>query len=903
MMANQRGSGVPISPFDPQVSRDRSLIPGVYASSQTAETAQAVTQRMADKVGALADQLAQDAGTKAGLAAGADPGFRPTGGFTIKDRAFDRAATDTYLSNLSARFSSEALDVFDQHKDDPAGLKTAYENLVQTYRKRDVFPEIDGAFQAQATTLGTTLRRSALSGWEAKIKDQQQGALIGDMAARETAGQRLLALDPHAPEAEASYLRLKDENVANIKALVSSGAISAVQGEKMILEAEQNAQVSLAMARASTLATSDDVEAYRQQLRQKFAGGGLPGLSDWSSLDTALGALATKKRTETDASLRTYQSDLNDYLARAQTGGGSAADWATLEARAQALGPAGMQAVEITRRKLAGGRIIASLPPDQAQAYIDSLKEHGRSADGETALRQKESSGRADVENGLGYAGLYQFGAPRLADLGLYTPGAGENLKTWSQTSKDAPGKWTGSFNIPGHPEVKTLADFLASPAAQQATYAAHAERMDQDIVKFGLDRYIGQTVDGIVITRQGIHNMMHLGGTQGAVRFLTSGGVDNASDANGTTLSDYAKMGERVPDTSNAAANAEIIDYLEKLNEQNRKLVATDPLAAAAQSGMITSIAPVDFAAGTDDIAAALKQRVAQADAVAGAYRRAPSYIRPEEKPVLLGRIQKGGDEALSALMGVIKGAGAATPDVLKEISVDAPAMTHAALVAMSTGDVGFARQVAEAEKMRAEGGTLPQPDPSIVDQIVASEIGAALGSLDPAELARTRSAAVDWATVQIARRGLDAKMSPEVSNIVQEAVQRARGQTKIGDQAFGGVASLTYGGGYFRNEVKVQVPPDVKSDRFVDVLGAITDDNLTRLPDPPVGPDGRVLKADDLRRNAPFFAPGGYLFGMPDEATGGGVLVMARSGKPFSLSFDQVRPALRARVPDAFR
>ncbi len=183
----------------------------------------------------------------------------------------------------------------------------------------------------------------------------------------------------------------------------------------------------------------------------------------------------------------------------------------------------------------------------QLQALTpEELAARGSGLLGQTPLMRSESGGRPDVVNDLGYAGLYQFGAPRLADLGVYTPGAGEDLKSWSKTGKDAPGKWSGTFSIPGFPDVKTLDDFRANPAAQQEAYRLHIERMDADIQKNGLDRFIGQTIGGVSITRDSIRNMMHLGGTEGAIRYLTSGGVDNPSDANGTSLSDYASMGAK---------------------------------------------------------------------------------------------------------------------------------------------------------------------------------------------------------------------------------------------------------------------------------------------------------------------------------------------------------------------
>lgn len=160
----------------------------------------------------------------------------------------------------------------------------------------------------------------------------------------------------------------------------------------------------------------------------------------------------------------------------------------------------------------------------------------------EARLVTRESGGRADVVNGLGYAGLYQFGAPRLAALGIYNP-QGENLAGWSKRAGTT-GKWTGEFNIPGYPQVKKLADFLASPSAQRTAFEIHRRKMDSEIAERGLEQYIGQTVGGVQITREGIYAMMHLGGAGGAAKALRSGGANNAADANGTTLLAYAKMG-----------------------------------------------------------------------------------------------------------------------------------------------------------------------------------------------------------------------------------------------------------------------------------------------------------------------------------------------------------------------
>jgi hypothetical protein len=165
---------------------------------------------------------------------------------------------------------------------------------------------------------------------------------------------------------------------------------------------------------------------------------------------------------------------------------------------------------------------------------------------GESRLIQHESGGNPTLVNKLGYAGTYQFGAPLLSDLGLYKPGAGENVG-----DKNVPGhppwsgaKWSGTFNMPGFPQVKSIQDFLANPAAQKAAFDLHTSNMDAAISANGMDRFIGTKVGGVPMTLDGLHAMIHLGGVGGTMQTLASNGAVNPHDANGTSLLDYANMG-----------------------------------------------------------------------------------------------------------------------------------------------------------------------------------------------------------------------------------------------------------------------------------------------------------------------------------------------------------------------
>jgi hypothetical protein len=140
----------------------------------------------------------------------------------------------------------------------------------------------------------------------------------------------------------------------------------------------------------------------------------------------------------------------------------------------------------------------------------------------EQQMGTAESSDRPGITNRGGYIGQFQFGAPRLSELGIYTPGQGEDVKS---------NQFGGSFNVPGFPEVKTKADFLASPGAQHAAFGAHVKN---------IDAAIAQTPGADKFDANGLRAVAHLGGVEGMQKFIASGGHYDPADSNGTHLSDY---------------------------------------------------------------------------------------------------------------------------------------------------------------------------------------------------------------------------------------------------------------------------------------------------------------------------------------------------------------------------
>lgn len=316
-----------------------------------------------------------------------------------------------------------------------------------------------------------------------------------------------------------------------------------------------------------------------------------------------------------------------------------------------------------------------------------------------------------------------------------------------------------------------------------------------------------------------------------------------------------------------------------------------------------------IDMNGGGADLGKAISERIIAVEAGAKVSGVPAVYLRPEERRTLAARVGKGGDEALAAVSGIIQGAGPRAPAVLAEIGKDAPEFAHAAYVGLATGDDRFARQVAAGLAARQVPGSTPaRPGDKLMADVFNDEMGAALTGMDSADQERTKAAAMLWAERELERRQVapgDVRNDAAVRGVLREALQRSRGMTGQGKDTFGGVAPVEQSGtGWVWNATnRVQVPVNVRTDRFQQVLGAVTSDDLKKLADPPVDRKGETISAYDLMRAVPVAVPGGYRFATLDPGTKMQTLVRAKSGQPFVLPFDELVPTLRRRVPEAFR
>ncbi|WP_318308824.1 hypothetical protein [Flagellimonas crocea] len=122
------------------------------------------------------------------------------------------------------------------------------------------------------------------------------------------------------------------------------------------------------------------------------------------------------------------------------------------------------------------------------------------------ALAFKESQGKYQRVNTLGYLGKYQFGSSTLNLIGVYD-----------------------------------TEDFLDNPKLQEKAFEANIAR-NKWILRRDIKRFNGKTLGGIKITESGILAAAHLAGAGNVKKYLRSYGQIDVTDAYGSNISYYMK-------------------------------------------------------------------------------------------------------------------------------------------------------------------------------------------------------------------------------------------------------------------------------------------------------------------------------------------------------------------------
>lgn len=531
---------------------------------------------------------------------------------------------------------------------------------------------------------------------------------------------------------------------------------------------------------------------------------------------------------------------------------------------------------------------------------------YGRAADAGAITQVAAEKGRRDASN-QAYSGLVIGRAAKLS-----TP---DELAAYREkfAADYANGKYKNKLDGDGFDAVDTMLQRMQSQTATALSTATTA-------LSKGLDDFVKREAAGLtppaeewqslVQTARGVPGgdaMLALAdGKRALARQLLNSSVDQADAVMGQLRDKFRSEG------GVDRQRAELIRFGDDLLKGERTALRTDQLGTAARRGIVAAVAPLDVGAfatsqepqqSASMLAAQLRDRTAQAQAVGRQLDRAPQYLRPDEKQRIKEIVDQGGDRALLLAGAIAQGAGSDAPKVFNEIGEFAPVMAQVGGLIAEGGSLQAARDAMNAARMKHEKLKVTGPNSSIFDTAMRGELGTAF-TMAPEDQSRTIATARAISETRLTVAQLDPK-DKQAETLYKRAAQEAAGAVYVGDVQYGGVAS--YRPGYWTN-YKVAVPAGVRADAFRDVLGTLRDDDLNTLAVPPQTADGKPYRMRDLNAAIPVAVPGpngslGYRFAMNDPASSDDPkFIRGADGRPFVLPFDRLAPELRRRLPRGF-
>ncbi|OCC01844.1 hypothetical protein BA190_26900 [Labrys sp. WJW] len=886
-MANRFTSPVRVSEFDPKAQPVGPLasVPRQTEGSQTTSTVAGISAKLADKFSRLADQAAQVEGQRAGLAAGADPNFRPSGSMSIRGRAFDDAAVNVYSSNLTAKLGSDMADAFEANRDNPAGFAAAAEKIRQTYQKDHVFPEVAADFNHRWSGLQLAYRTKVGDNFKEKTNNEATANLVSDLDRSQTSRAQIIAAGG-ANAAEQTDLSIADDT-ARINDMVKRYGMNPVVAQKLLIGIRHDNASALMVANASKLKTPEEVDAFSEKLKSDFGAGKIKDLDGdaYDKLQGQLGRLATSMRTGQHTKANDLEKKFDDVLDRAGKGQApTQAEMTGLALEAGTLGDAGMAMLAKAQRRLLGSQAIALAPTvGAAQSW----------------LRDREAGQRAGV------GGIIREAA---AQLGT-TPEDLATVISYETIGSFNPSKWGGKGG-----NYMGLIQFGPSERKQFGAYEGQSFRDQMGAVV----RYL---------KARGFQPGMDIYDLYSTINAGQPGRY-NASDGNGTVRGHVQRMltshraralavlgggGDVVTEAGVSAGGmtkdqADDNIFFQKVIDARRTAEGSDPLGAAVNLGLTPSIAPIDFA--SPQFAGQIGPRVAQAKAIGLAQGRSPTFFTPDESTQIKAIVNRGGQESIDFMKSIVTGAGADAPAVLKEVGNGAPEMAFATSVSVAAGSDRFAANVANAIKARNEPGADKLPTIKADDAKASTDaaLGGALAGLSDTAQQNLLHSVDLWYQSEARTRRVDPSTDPDKSRaLYEEGLQEASGRTVVNGVSYGGLQKFEGSAWHGRAGGVVVVKPNVRADKFVDLLNSIGDEDLKSLPDAmrPVGANGKPMPiADLIDRALPVLtASGDYAFSLTDPALGRFAPVRTASGAPFVLPWRQLEGVLRERMPEAFR
>jgi hypothetical protein len=388
-MPNKRGQGLKLNDFEPRGALAGNLPNVPRAGGEEAEALSAITNRLAQRFGGIADEQAVIEGQKAGTVEGVRPGFRPSGMTTLRGQAYDKAGAQSYLDQLDANLRSDMQGVFEaeENRRDPAKLTAALEGVKATYDREHVFPEIQGRFSKKFADLSFAYRNKAVENFESDRKDREAAdAVVRLNDSQTTAKRQLVSVDPDTPGAETIVRGGIAEREGVARRAAASGAITEKAAEVQIINDRRQTLVDFELAKARKLKTPAEIAAYRTEARKRFGEGKIPGLDGDGAevLDTQLQRLETQAGTQGRTVDGAVRRSLDDYVKRVAAGDRPRPEeWTQILTAAKAA-PGGDGLIETASAKVRIAEAVRDRPIAQGRAFVEAERAKLNAAGGTT---------------------------------------------------------------------------------------------------------------------------------------------------------------------------------------------------------------------------------------------------------------------------------------------------------------------------------------------------------------------------------------------------------------------------------------------------------------------------------------------------------------------------------------
>lgn len=382
------------------------------APGDVARTMENVFAGLGERTEQMLDRVAKDEGERAGRAAGLDPNYRPGADPTIRGRAFERAATQVYTSQLDMSLREDMERVYQDNKHDPKALERALDGLRLGYSSR-LFPEMQADFEASFSRNRLAYSSDAARLAEIRTIDGAKAGALGELDGRRKTIERTAFmvgddavaakalsgeissyqhfLLEHGPKGEFEFGgKTYKADPARSGAFTLEGIESELQGIKdRAIEARVLGKFERIETPSARMKYLDEFEAdYLDKKTGEFKENPSAGMSlkQVRSVAGKMRTEITRDQTAAKAGATRIRNDAKDYISMMGKGhdpGSAILD--RLSARARSVGAEDVVAdIQDARELLDFTKEARVLRPEQLQLAINTMRSEIADAEGVT---------------------------------------------------------------------------------------------------------------------------------------------------------------------------------------------------------------------------------------------------------------------------------------------------------------------------------------------------------------------------------------------------------------------------------------------------------------------------------------------------------------------------------------